>query len=382
MSIFSSILKAVSPALESVPVVGSMLHDAVNNGVQEYEQNKAFDKQTGFQRDMAIMQNNFNAEQADINRQFQSFEADKARQFQSQENLAMLQRSQDFEREMFDKENAYNSPANQLKLLREAGLNPNLMNPSLSSASASSQPSSSVSAVAPSGSSASSGGVPSAPAINNPDVAFRRNMLEESLLRQQEKQLELANRDKENEIEAKERQYHNIYEDIDSELNLHYLSDDGSISVNSYAPTDWYLETYRSMPREQLRSVITDNYRKSLEYRMFSENYDVLKDMDSKRLELLKQQVNSAIQNNTLLSKEVELMKEFGISPNDKDGFVSLLKMALRSPDSFNNVLDALLSAISRTSSNLVGHLGSSPIEVFQTMYDSLLPVKVLKHLK
>lgn len=55
------------------------------------------------------------------NKQFARDEAEKNRQFQRDERLA----SQEFNLDMWHRNNEYNSPANQLKLMKEAGINPN-----------------------------------------------------------------------------------------------------------------------------------------------------------------------------------------------------------------------------------------------------------------
>lgn len=98
--------------------------------------------------------NAFNAQQAELSRNWQSNQTQLQNAWNSAEAEKARQQSMEFAREMFDKETSHNSPVNQMKLLREAGLNPNSFQPSVASASGN-VPSLS----AASGGTASSGGV-------------------------------------------------------------------------------------------------------------------------------------------------------------------------------------------------------------------------------
>lgn len=59
-----------------------------------------------------------------LNRQWQSSENALDREFQAQQQESLLNSQQDFQREMFNLQNQYNLPANQIARLRSAGLNP------------------------------------------------------------------------------------------------------------------------------------------------------------------------------------------------------------------------------------------------------------------
>lgn len=110
--------------------------------------------------------NKRNAEQNELNRQFSAEEAAKNRQFQADQNVlqnqynlqqanAAFERSAQFQKEMWEKENEYNSPSAQVQRLVDAGFNPNLFGGDNTAMSAGSASSPAASGSAPSGSAAS-----------------------------------------------------------------------------------------------------------------------------------------------------------------------------------------------------------------------------------
>ena len=128
----------------------------------------------------ALMQNqrylqedaqSYNAEQAQISRDFNAEQAQISRDFNAEQ--AQLQR--DWSESMWMKQNEYNSPANQLKLMQEAGLNPNMFNQNVAGATT---PSSGVSASSsPATSSMASIGAPSVPNLQNPELMMAQSRL-------------------------------------------------------------------------------------------------------------------------------------------------------------------------------------------------------------
>lgn len=133
--------------------------------------------------------NERNAQENALNREFNSLEAAKQREFEakqaqlanafsSNEALKAFQRSSDFTREMWNKENEYNSPNAQIKRLVEAGINPNLFSGDNTAGSAGVVASSAPSASMPHGSSASaSGSIPQSP------LSYTNPLLESAQLR-------------------------------------------------------------------------------------------------------------------------------------------------------------------------------------------------------
>lgn len=59
-----------------------------------------------------------------INREFQSAENEKDRQWQAEQQLTQFQRQADLQKQMFDLQNEYNLPSNQMARLMAAGINP------------------------------------------------------------------------------------------------------------------------------------------------------------------------------------------------------------------------------------------------------------------
>lgn len=114
--------------------------------------------------------NNTNIKLARENNAFNSAEAEKARKFNSQEaalarefNAAEAEKQRAYNTSMYEKSLAWRSPANQLKLMREAGLNP--LNFQQGSVSDSAPTSSVASGPSASGPTASSAGLPQ---VRNP----------------------------------------------------------------------------------------------------------------------------------------------------------------------------------------------------------------------
>lgn len=70
-------------------------------------------------------------EQIEKDREYNSIEAEKAREWSREERIA----SQEFNLDMWNRNNEYNSPVNQVKRMKEAGLNPNMLgsNPNFAS---------------------------------------------------------------------------------------------------------------------------------------------------------------------------------------------------------------------------------------------------------
>ena len=109
--------------------------------------------------------NNTNIKLARENNAFNAAEAEKARNFNSQEaalarefNAAEAEKQRAYNTAMYEKSLAWRSPANQIKMMQEAGLNP--LNFQQGSVSDSAPTSSAASGPSASGPSASSAGIP------------------------------------------------------------------------------------------------------------------------------------------------------------------------------------------------------------------------------
>lgn len=128
----------IKNAVKSIPVVGDTLAGVVDPLVgltEKYEQKKQLEDARGWSQYVTNQQNAFNSNEAALARAFNAEEAEKARQFSASEAEKARNLSRQWQLEDWERENAYNSPANQIKLMQDAGLNPLLFNESVSNAS-------------------------------------------------------------------------------------------------------------------------------------------------------------------------------------------------------------------------------------------------------
>lgn len=245
-------------------------------------------------------------------------------------NLQLMKSQNDFNINMWNATNRYNSPSNQMRLLKEAGINPALFDANGGNSAASEV-------------TAASGDVP-----NNSQIGQLYQSLDPSdkvisalqtdyqiqKLRTDIQYQKLLNRDFQNELQSKEALFDydengNLLDDYGHTSNKYFndrlISDKGAaaalhgqhlvnrMSANEAEVYEAGMPFFKKMPEQQLRQLVTS--------------------------------IQTAALNNTLLSEDVKLMKEFGISPNDRDGWQSFLKAVLRNPDALGNVVDHLLGS-------------------------------------
>lgn len=177
MSLWSAISKFGSAATSLVnpltaiasPIVS--LVEGANNRQAQREANAQNVAENQANRD-------FNAQQSAIQRQFEAQQAQFANQFSHNEALEAFNRSSKFQKEMWNAENAYNSPDAQIKRLMDAGLNPNLFGGDNTAGGVGSVSSSPASASMPHGVSASAGSsIPMAP------ISYTNPLLESANVR-------------------------------------------------------------------------------------------------------------------------------------------------------------------------------------------------------
>lgn len=335
MSIWKSIGKAVSNVASGfVDSLGGGLAGSAIGMVDNYFQNKQneknWQKQTSWQEKMTKQQNEFNANEALLNRQFNASEAEKSRQFNASEAEKAHQRNI----AMFNMENQYNSPKAQLQRMREAGMNPALMNGgSLVAASASPAPAASGSSA--SGSSAS-GSAPASPTLQNPlSIAQYR------LMNEQAQSLALDNREKRNDLNAKEKPLDSLHDVFRTETN-----EDGSKSyiVVKQPPTN-YWEEMRDKERVSITAQSLANDEKQL-------SFDILKATKDMIVEGKRAEVATLLKKLALLKNEEEvsnfktnLVKKYGISA-DADWLNNIITMVLSNPENASNVLNSVFSTM------------------------------------
>lgn len=253
-------------------------------------------------------------------------------------NLQLMKSQNDFNINMWNATNRYNSPSNQMRLLKEAGINPALFDANGGNSSASEV-------------TAASADVP-----NNSQIGQLYQSLDPSdkvisalqtdyqiqKLRTDIQYQKLLNRDFQNELNAREELLVPPLNDTSSD-NWHY-DEDGNIVVdviNSHGYNSY--QENRAQRRMNLGTSGIEQELRSEELEVYQAGKQFLKDMPRWQLQQLKTAIQTATLNNTLLQEDVKLMKEFGISPNDRDGWQSFLKAVLRNPDSVGNLFDHLL---------------------------------------
>lgn len=110
-----------------IPITGDALISAGTSLLGGFFTNKSnedsVDRQNAFNAAENQKNRDFNAEQAQIARDFNAQESQKTRDFNSDE----ARKQREWEKEMYDYQNAYNSPSAMLQRYKEAGLNPMLV---------------------------------------------------------------------------------------------------------------------------------------------------------------------------------------------------------------------------------------------------------------
>lgn len=132
----------------------------------------------------------FNSQEAEKQRSFEAQQAQLANEFNSNEALKAFQRSSSFQKEMWQKENEYNSPTAQIQRLVQAGVNPNMFGGDNTAGSVGSAVSPSASANMPHGTSATHGSsIPVSP------VTYTNPLLESAQIRNLNSQSDKLNSD-------------------------------------------------------------------------------------------------------------------------------------------------------------------------------------------
>lgn len=278
------------------------------------------------------------------------FGAKKSRQAEDrafERNKELMKMQNDFNVNMWQKQNAYNSPSNQLQLLKQAGVNP---------------------AVSDffGGSGSTAAEVTSAPAevpYNSQIGEYYKDMIKDptqqiiqaltadaqiSKLRTEIQYQKLLNRDFTNQLNAREELLpmpgDNGYVTYDKEGN----------PVVTVTPGYNQYQEQRASGRLDIGSKALQQQLSADELEVYHDTKDVLKKLTRKQLESLNQDIREKIANNTLLEEDVKLMKKYGISSKDQNEWVTLIRASLRNPDAISHIIDALVGAAGKTISNFI----------------------------
>lgn len=250
-------------------------------------------------------------------------------------NLQLMKSQNDFNINMWNAANRYNSPSNQMRLLKEAGINPALFDANGGNSTASEV-------------TAASADVPTNSQIgqlyqsldpSDKVISALQTDYQIQKLRTDIQYQKLLNRDFQNELSAREEL---LTPPLSSE-EVEYDSNGNPIltvrpGYNSY-------QENRAQRRMNLGTSGYEQQLKADELEVYEAGMPFFKKMPEQQLRQLVTSIKTAALNNTLLSEDVKLMKEFGISPNDRDGWQSFLKAVLRNPDALGNVVDHLFGA-------------------------------------
>lgn len=250
-------------------------------------------------------------------------------------NLKMMKMQNDFNVNMWNASNRYNAPSNQLRLLKEAGINPAVFDANGGNSAASEV-------------TAASGDVP-----HNNEIGQLYQHLDPSQkviqalqtdyqiqkLRTDIQYQKLLNRDFHNELSAREELLSPPLSPDEVEFDSH-----GNPIVTVRPGYNSYQEN-RAQRRMNLGTSGYEQQLKADELEVYEAGMPFFKKMPEQQLRQLVTSIQTAALNNTLLSEDVKLMKEFGISPNDRDGWQSFLKAVLRNPEALGNVVEHLFGA-------------------------------------
>lgn len=246
----------------------------------------------------------------------------------------MRQQNQ-FNVNMWNRTNEYNAPSNQLRLLKEAGINPAMYDFGGGNSAASEV-------------TAASGEVPNNSQIGqlyqnlDPSQKVIQSLQTDAQIQKLRTDIvyqKLLNRDFQNELDARESPYISIDDEDPNNPDWIYFD-------NQY--TEKYAHQAEMHHYERQAARLNRNMSQD-ELDVYEAGMPFLKQMPEQQLRKLKADITAANLNNSLLDQEVKLMKEYGISPNDRDGWQSFLKAILRNPDAISNVIDQFLRAGSST---------------------------------
>lgn len=250
---------------------------------------------------------------------------------------------------MWNRANQYNSPSNQVKLLKEAGINPAVYDVNGGNSAASEV--TAASADIPYNSQIGElykNLDPSDKVIQALSTDYQIQKLRTDIQYQK-----LLNRDFQNELSAREE----LMEAPLSDREVEY--DHNGNPIVTVTPGYNSYQENRAMRRLQIGS---EGYRQQLqadELEVYEAGMPFLMKMPKYQLQQLVQDIRAASLNNTLLQEDVNLMRKYGISPHDRDGWQSFLKAILRNPDALNNVVAQFLpspSTVHRISNKIRGY--------------------------
>lgn len=269
-------------------------------------------------------------------------------------SLELQQAQNAWNYKMWQEANRYNSPSNQMQLLKDAGINPNIYdaNGNLSQASELTASDAQVSQNSEIGRLASQ---------FNPAGAIMQALQVDAQigkLRNEIKYQQLVNRDLENQILAKEERMPDLSYQSDGDPSRDNVTENGNLDYTVDVPRTPTTNSYQEDRQEKrvgIKKMATESALTFEELEVYLATKDFLKKIPVLQLKSLIQDVKSKIANNTILEADAQLMKKYGISPNDKDGWMTLIKLGLRDPSALSRVIGAVMGQVPGLAGQIIG---------------------------
>lgn len=243
--------------------------------------------------------------------------------------------------------NEYNSPSNQVKMLQDAGLNPAVFSgQDFQPASELQASDAQVSQNGEIGNLTAGVGAAVGEGANRMIQALQSDFQIEKLRNDIEYQ-KLLNRDygmlvRSHEMELERPSSPFEYDSYDSD------SHDGNnyeMTVYNNSKGRNYYERKVLDERDDRIDTFNARHRQEMENDVYQASMPFLKKMPKAQYQSMMKDIYTASLNNSLLAQEVQLMRKYGISPHDSNAWTSLIKMALRNPDAFGNIVEGIRSA-------------------------------------
>lgn len=243
--------------------------------------------------------------------------------------------------------NEFNSPSNQVKMLQDAGLNPAVFS------GQDFQPASELQA--------SDAQVSQNGEIGNLTSGVGSAIGEGASRMVQALQADFQIEKLRNDIEYQKllnRDYGMLVRSHEMELERpsypYERDEDGNyVTVESGSSRNYY-ERKMLDERDDRMDIFNSRHRSEMENEVYQASMPFLKKMPKAQYTSMMKDIYTASLNNSLLSEEVKLMKKYGISPHDSNAWTSLIKIALRNPDAFGNIVEGVRSAGNSTFNKLV----------------------------
>ena len=278
-----------------------------------------------------------------IGSSFQSSASRRAEDRAYNRSLDLMRLQNQFNVDMWNRANTYNSPSNQVALLKAAGINPAM----LDTASGTSAASEVTSADANVPYNAQQGQFdPVSKALQGAQATIAALQQEAAIAKLR------------NDIRWQEMQN----DDFKMLLDAHAMelmreepeyNEDGSVTVYSGSPRNYYQRKMLD-ERDDRRDVYLARAQRRAEFEVYQAAMPFLKKMPKAQLRSLREDIRSKSLDNSLLEEDVAMMKKYGISSKDSNGWTTLIRASLRNPDAVMNVLDRLIDSAGKVGTGFI----------------------------